>query len=71
MEYLSILNKMAACSYPNLMQYPAMSFVLVCYNTVKLDLNQYQNKSKLEDNFFVLIFIIIIYYVLSVFELFY
>lgn len=40
MEYLSILNKMAARSYNDLMQYPVMPFVLASYNTTELDLNQ-------------------------------
>ncbi|XP_060836143.1 lysosomal-trafficking regulator isoform X2 [Rhopalosiphum padi] len=40
MEYLSILNKMAARSYNDLMQYPVMPFVLASYNTMELDLNQ-------------------------------
>lgn len=40
MEYLSILNKMAARSYNDLMQYPVMPFVLASYNTPELDLDQ-------------------------------
>ncbi|VVC33396.1 Hypothetical protein CINCED_3A019913 [Cinara cedri] len=43
MEYLSILNKMAARSYNDLMQYPVMPFVLASYNTAELDLNQISN----------------------------
>lgn len=40
MEYLSILNKMAARSYNDLMQYPVMPFVLASYNSTELDLSQ-------------------------------
>uniref|UniRef100_A0A2S2Q1U2 Lysosomal-trafficking regulator n=1 Tax=Sipha flava TaxID=143950 RepID=A0A2S2Q1U2_9HEMI len=40
MEYLSILNKMAARSYNDLMQYPVMPFVLASYTDPELDLNQ-------------------------------
>lgn len=40
MEYLSILNKMAARSYNDLMQYPVMPFILASYDTTELDLSQ-------------------------------
>lgn len=40
LEYLGILNKMAARSYNDLMQYPVMPFVLASYNGKELDLNQ-------------------------------
>ncbi|XP_050540589.1 lysosomal-trafficking regulator isoform X2 [Daktulosphaira vitifoliae] len=40
LEYLAILNKMAARSYNDLMQYPVMPFVLASYSGKELDLNQ-------------------------------